>query len=155
MKVSVVSRLVVLLAASASAEIKKRQGGYADLCSEVRLDDATMNPQYLTGDCGVGDVIGSVYKSRLDLNLCYSPNEDGVIVPTNKGIRLNTSQSYAPCTDCFIGNGYELPKTYYACDCVGPNGGVYKHSGVDLNDLIENEGGFLKCFDNIAERRPF
>lgn len=62
MKVSIASGFLVLLAASTSA-----QGGYPDTCGEVRLDDATMNPQYLTGDCDDG--YGFTYKTRLDLNL--------------------------------------------------------------------------------------
>ncbi|KAI1777980.1 hypothetical protein F4818DRAFT_439299 [Hypoxylon cercidicola] len=124
MKITNASALLILFAGSASAQ------DYPDTCGEVRLDDATMNPQYLTGDCDDGR--GYTYKTRLDLNLCYSPNEDGIMVPTDRGIGLNTSQSFAPCVDCFIGNGHELPRTYYACDCVGPHGGSYAHSGVYL-----------------------
>ncbi|KAI2603704.1 hypothetical protein GGR54DRAFT_622400 [Hypoxylon sp. NC1633] len=73
---------------------------------------------------------------QIYLSRCYSPNEDGIMVPTNKGIGLNTSQSYLPCVRCFIGNGYELPRTYYACDCIGPHGGAFAHSGVYLGEPI-------------------
>lgn len=65
---------------------------------------------------------------------CYSPNDKGIIVPTDAGVGLNTSASYKPCVKCFIGNGYETPLTYYACDCVPePDGGIETHSGVDLS----------------------
>lgn len=69
MKISIASTFLTLLAASVSAdELEKRVGGYDATCGEVRLDDATMNPQYLTGDCPSND-LQWIRKTRLDLNL--------------------------------------------------------------------------------------
>ncbi|XXH05700.1 hypothetical protein Hte_012135 [Hypoxylon texense] len=149
MQISIVSRLPVLLAASASATLEKRVGGYDASCGEVRLDD-NGNPQDLTGDC---DSIGGFYtrKTRLDLNLCYSVDGDGHMFAQDAGHGLNNTNTSWPCEKCFNGNGYEVPTTYYACDCTPyAEGGVFTHSGVDLNALISNVDGYLTCFNHTA-----
>ncbi|KAI1477989.1 hypothetical protein F4774DRAFT_411425 [Daldinia eschscholtzii] len=142
-------KILLLLAASTAATLADKVGGYNATCGEVRLDD-NGNPQDLTGDCD-NESTQFTRKTRLDLNLCYSVDALGHMVPTNAGTGLNTSRTGKPCEKCFLGNGHELPWTYYACDCLSSETHIVTHSSVYLSDLISNVDGYLTCFNNTGK----
>ncbi|OTB00195.1 hypothetical protein M426DRAFT_268225 [Hypoxylon sp. CI-4A] len=151
------SKFLLLLAASALAVLTKRDDPYSYSCLEARLDDNGVQQDF-TGDCDSEPYGQYTRKTRLDLNLCYSVNEDGIIVAENRGIGLNTSQTTIQCENCVLTDGFGFqeersiprapPTIFIHHEIYGCEGFV--RSTVNLTDLLRNDDGYLKCFDNTA-----
>ncbi|KAI8961487.1 hypothetical protein F5Y11DRAFT_366714 [Daldinia sp. FL1419] len=109
-------------------------GGYAKDCQNLTLVDMDNSHVGLRASCKVAN---KVQCSVLDLWQCYGL-DDGVLKPQDKGDLLR-------CRSCLLMNN-----TILECQCRAHRGGSHHPTSIDTNDLIINDGGVLKCFDNRA-----
>ncbi|OTB17637.1 hypothetical protein K445DRAFT_9498 [Daldinia sp. EC12] len=122
-----------LILTGALAWYAAADGGYAKDCQSMAVIQSQDNFS-LRATCKAGN---KSQCSILDLGKCYG-TDAGILKPRDNG-------NLPRCRSCVL-NGTSLE-----CDCRSSSKGPHHKSSVDTNDLIVNDNGILKCFDNRAD----
>ncbi|KAI0019863.1 hypothetical protein F4780DRAFT_744384 [Xylariomycetidae sp. FL0641] len=131
-------RVTGLLSASLAAAVVSVHGHYNNTCGSPALVDIGTH-KWLQAQCT--DDQNRAPCSVLDIDVCYG-NNDGVIVPWMGGNFLTkVDQKCVGCT---------LDGTKLSCLCQLKDPDLFNTSTIDTDKLLENENGYLKCYDTVA-----
>ncbi|KAI1486394.1 hypothetical protein F5X96DRAFT_673705 [Biscogniauxia mediterranea] len=116
-----------------------RDGGWTFTCE----GDTVSVDGVLSGNCFQGNT-GRQICSKLDLNHCYGYDEGTMKVHEQDD--GNFTQS---CPKCFP--NFQFAGGFVECTCSSP-GGIPVRADLRTDDIVTNNGGYLQCFDHVAER---
>ncbi|KAK7920548.1 hypothetical protein PG985_008570 [Apiospora marii] len=93
----------------------------------------------------VCDAKTASYASALNLDDCYA-NYGGNLAPASKGMFSQTCQNRQVVN--YLDHNQAKPQPILSADCSQGPGQATNHGEVNLADVIVNDNGILKCFDD-------
>lgn len=123
--------------------VDPKAGNFSFSCRDIKLDGKPKDDakpgdalHHLVATCTAGD--GTEITSKLDLNHCYSLFKS-----------QNNGNGFAYYSKCSIWQ----PRRYPQLDCERANGpDALQATRFRLDGIIENDHGYLKCFNHKGER---
>ncbi|KAE8352536.1 hypothetical protein BDV28DRAFT_148943 [Aspergillus coremiiformis] len=147
--------ILLPLAALAREDPPPGWGNFFGSCENIKNTNARQenDSHFLIATCKSSD--GEI-TTKLDLTKCFKNGDDATLEPENDGnaFAVLKEGSKRECSKCNVDmRPYRLedPKVgpVLSCICRQGKGNMFKQG--KLNQVVRNDGGYLRCFDHRGE----